>query len=184
MPDIEQLFHSGDGPEDFIYFLTHILHVHTEEIDRALRKYSKADEPLLSWDHLYGTLVLKLARLYQKKPRVNRLTGGYCTKIIRNSFIDFHRARKRQWWLACAPDTFDQICEESTSNPVLRKEQFEQLIKGLETEEQKTAIRLFCQNKYSYAEIAEEMGKTVGAVTQLIFRARRQIGKKLANTKK
>ncbi len=119
-------------------------------------------------EDLVSEIVLKLIRALPKQ-RGN--FNAWMYKIAKNAIIDFYRRRGVRSETSLSEIPYD-IPDQSTpvSEIILTKEKLRKALSILTEEQQRVIILKFIEG-YTNPEIAETMGKSIGAVKLLQFRA-------------
>ena len=165
--------------------------LHRDELVELIRKAKHSDEAALAelcsyvYGHVYAFLYYRVARPEDaedltsevvlriikalKRQRGNFYAWMY--RIARNRLIDFYRQRAVRSEVSLAEVTQKELNKSvDFSRRIMTKEK---LRKGLEhlTDEQKQVIILKFIEGYTNPEVAKIVGKSVGAVKVLQFRA-------------
>lgn len=119
-------------------------------------------------EDLVSEIVLKVIRALPKQ-RGN--FNAWIYKIAKNAIIDFYRRRGVRSETSLSEIPYD-IPDQSTpvSEIILTKEKLRKALSILTEEQQRVIILKFIEG-YTNPEIAETMGKSIGAVKLLQFRA-------------
>lgn len=124
--------------------------------------------------------VVKAASEYQ--PSAPLL--AWILRIARNACFNELRHRKR--WTELTQENAEKIPDEAISiTDLLEDAENESKLKKAILElspQQKLALMMVVQEEKSHAEIAQEIGCSVGAVKVLLFRARESLRKKMEET--
>lgn len=117
--------------------------------------------------------------------------SSWIYRITVNTCLNWERRRKLTNWLSLdflleSEAKFEPLSEEKTPDQLLEQSETEQIIqRSIQTlpHRQKTAIVLHRYENLSYEEIANVLGISLSAVESLLFRAKKNLAKKLSSLK-
>lgn len=116
-------------------------------------------------------------RIYRARARFDPTGnfGGWARRIATNVALDHLRVRRVETELP------EDLAEPSRGDPAIRRELREQIARAFETLAPKLRVAavLALVEERPYAEIAEALGTSVGAVKLRVFRAIRELREKL-----
>ena len=122
---------------------------------------------------LTSEVLLKIMKSLKKQ---NGSFSGWMYRIASNHVIDFYRrqSRRNKVEVSKEPDSSAFYSNENEIENMLKQEQLKAAL-GQLTEEQKTVTILKFIQGYNNEEVSNIMGKTIGAVKGLQFRALRSL---------